>query len=505
MPAAGKIPCPTCQSPLEPGIPRCPRCGADLGAQGSGKGDGPPDTSLDDILAGIIEDRTKAGLGEATQLDLDLDAQQEEAEAPGAPALPAVDLAPGSVAPAPPAARPDVLSFECPGCGAEVAESATRCPHCGATFSESDQFDCPVCGSAVPFEAVECPKCGVRFVEEASLASSLSLDLTSEPTPAPLPASAEVPAAPPALATPPPSSPAEARPEAVLAPRPSPPASPASAAPAAFGGTAAPAQRQPQAPSPAAADPTVLQRRMSELVTEVKGLIVLGKRSNLGLANVSETITQAVNQAKRRELAEAVTLMTGAKETLERSFVEQIGGRLATLGASVERAGEREGPGAAAVREGQARLQSRDLPGALAALGRAQGWSASGDPRTNRVRAALEAAKGALQQAAAMGVPIAGGDDLMEQASRALARGEFDTAAALANQTQDLATATAKNLLGEEMKRSRNMVFELKMKGESVDRAIDLLKQASARLKDGDSRGAYQLLQALRDALPQSR
>lgn len=420
-----------------------------------------------------MDDRVKT-TGKQPHDDLDLDLPEEP--------LPAQTPAP------PPSLKSDTIEFECPSCGSSVPESATKCPHCGATFSESDQFDCPVCGSAVAFEAVQCPKCGIRFVEETGPTSSgLGLDLSLDLGPKPNPIQPSPTTSPPQPAAEPPPQPTRPMFE-----RPT------------------PLEPVPSRPAPVAepipqTDPAAQQLEMSGLVGEVKELIVIGKRVGLALGNVSEAITQAVGLARKKEMAEALSLMKDAREALKRSFLEQLNGRLATLASSLNRPGGREGPAAAAVREAQSKVQQGDISGAVAGLEKVQTLMASGDPRALQARNSLERSKGALAEAAAMGFQVTGADELVLQASRAIARGEWDMASGLANQAWDLATSTIKNSLAEEMKRCRNMVFELKMRGEGVDRAIELLKQASLRLKEGDAKAAHKILQILKSDMPRSR
>lgn len=56
--------------------------------------------------------------------------------------------------------------FQCPACGRFVAESATSCL-CGVRFADAPAtFSCPECAARVPALDDECPVCHVRFAPE---------------------------------------------------------------------------------------------------------------------------------------------------------------------------------------------------------------------------------------------------------------------------------------------------------------------------------------------------
>lgn len=76
--------------------------------------------------------------------------------------------------------------YECPVCGVDVDEDATRCPECGEPFEEEQSLDeildeleeleeepthteCPVCGTEVKKDAKRCPLCGEPFEEEEEI------------------------------------------------------------------------------------------------------------------------------------------------------------------------------------------------------------------------------------------------------------------------------------------------------------------------------------------------
>lgn len=68
--------------------------------------------------------------------------------------------------------------FECPDCGAPLADTVTVCPNCGAEFEEeepadetgleglADEFECPDCGALLGVNDTVCSNCGAEFEED---------------------------------------------------------------------------------------------------------------------------------------------------------------------------------------------------------------------------------------------------------------------------------------------------------------------------------------------------
>ena len=62
--------------------------------------------------------------------------------------------------------------FECPDCGAPLAETATVCPNCGAEFEDEEEEEIGDEGE----EGFECPDCGALLGADASKPVSASLN-----------------------------------------------------------------------------------------------------------------------------------------------------------------------------------------------------------------------------------------------------------------------------------------------------------------------------------------
>ena len=91
-----KFECPFCGELISPGEKSCRTCGTEFSS-----------------FSGEVSETSV----------IELDGREGSAEEP-LPAEPEVD-----------GEEPEVVSFECPACGKQVAESDSKCPHCGAMFS----------------------------------------------------------------------------------------------------------------------------------------------------------------------------------------------------------------------------------------------------------------------------------------------------------------------------------------------------------------------------------
>jgi hypothetical protein len=427
----------------------------------------PPPDALDEIIAGIMDHGTNAGLVKDKGAGDDL-LDLELGPLPP-PKPPQVEAKPPPVKEA-----QEVIRFECPSCGTAVDAAATKCPQCGVIFSDSDHFDCPVCGSLVSFDAVQCPACGVKFVEDTSAVPPLGpqkpFQTAAETSPATEPLDdldLEL-GGPPRRSTPAPAEPRRATPPS------SPSGGPALAAPAA-------AEGRPAGPS------TPLQQDIPSLITEIKGLLALGKSLGMPFDNQGRAITEATRFAKSGDMGRALRMMGRAKEAIKASVAANIRTKLSTMPPNIQT-------------EGMRLLGAGDLRGAASLLTRPRTAGQAGGAARHEV----ERARVAVKEAQRMGFPVPECQELLGRTLQALNRADDSSATILARQCNDRAQNAIRDGLAEEVKKARNLVFELKMKGERVDKPIELLKLASNCLKDNDFPGAFQYLQAFRREVPRN-
>lgn len=375
----------------------------------------------------------------------------------------------GRTGPAPESARPSsaptVVKFECPACAVEVDVDARICPGCGTEFAEGEeQFACPVCDAAVSADATRCPGCGVEFAPE------------SAPTPSPPPAP-EIPRGP--------GVPAGVAVPGVIAPAP-PPERPIVAA-TNLRRRLETARRPPLSPEvPETIDPKILYRELPRLVGEVKPMLRSAKNLNIDIENSKKLINDAIASGKRRNIGLAVRLVTEAKRSLENAFVGQTADRISDVIAEMERA-QSTGVDVSSIErfsdEAVTFLEKRNFQGAMEKVAAARGEFEKRAGGYHKSTEAVARAQQLADDARTFGVDTREAGRLISQARDLLFQRNWDQAELCADRATATVMRTLPDLLGQEMKRARGLLLDMKMKGEDLTKPVGILKQASLHLK----------------------
>ena len=88
-----------------------------------------------------------------------------------------------------------------------------------------------------------------------------------------------------------------------------------------------------------------------------------------------------------------------------------------------------------------------------------------------------------MEDSRVFGIDVRDADRFIRQGREALARREYDSATRVADQATGAIMNVLPDFLNDEMKRARNKLLDLKMRGGELTRPIGLLKQASIHLK----------------------
>ncbi|MEE9593030.1 MAG: zinc ribbon domain-containing protein, partial [Thermoplasmata archaeon] len=475
--------CGLCGAELETGSDVCPNCGADLSLLDLDDSEGldaiRQSTSLDDLLAMVLDEPStatppKEESGKSLEdLDLDLEIPDEPVEKPTLDLdvleedLPSSETAEAGTAvepePSPevevPTKREDGvrvatptgatalkadlaveppreglvedegLTYECPECGAKVAENAPMCFSCGALFSEEAHV-CPECGAEVASASTQCPQCGVQFAQEGEAMPETPTIASQTPEPLPLP-----------------------EPEIRHAP----------------GGSGdlvrtildryENLERQPFSPSQ---DPRELQRSLKEYVIYLRSLLILAKAVHVPTDSIQLKVSDATRRARAQDLDGAVRMAHSAKLALEQSLSLQVAKRIEMLQADL--ANNRSRGMAYPVAEDLVQRAVTDVDAgrvqsAFERLDRAKEDMAASSGGQNDARHALQTAKEMVEEIVPLGLAADELQTSLAQGEQALRQGNWEAAAQMASSVQERATETLQDGLSGEMKRMREQVM----------------------------------------------
>ena len=396
----------------------------------------PSNTNIDDLLASIAEGKEVKGDIFETIKSVAKNGTVEED----------ILAEPGTAAAEP-------VKFECPVCGTTVDGDARACPSCGAEFAEevAEKFGCPACGADVDAAATMCPSCGVTFAAEAVPSGPRPQPSAVEPTVAPT-AGVE------------PLSPGELRARLQRAR-------------AARTGTPAPV---------AAADRKSLYKELPRLVNDVKPMLLGARKVGVDIEEPKRLINEAIAAGKGREIDRAVALVSQSKAALERSFTEQIVSRAEGVLADIEKAGTR-GPAAAAVGillgDSIARLDQGDFLSASERVDAARDEFEKLAGGYHKAKETLRSAEALAEDGRTFNLDVREAEKCIRLGREALGRREYDSAVKLANRARGAVMKILPDFLNDEMKRARDKLLDMKVRGGDLTRPIGILKQASIHLK----------------------
>lgn len=483
--------CPVCDATIDATAQSCPSCLTDLTL--FDLGEGPPgesaevraadDKSIDDILASIME-------GKADQPEifetLKTVAQDHpstkdllDESKPSPPAVPAVTPAPEAVLAPPIPPTPEVKGegspFLCPVCDTPVRADETVCPGCGAEFSEGQatEYECPVCKASVPADASQCPSCGVRFASEEEGAPTVP----EGPEVAP-------PTIEPVEETAAPSPPTSVRP----------PASPG------FGIGRKVAVLRDEVRTERReipfGDRKLIARELPRLVNEVKPLLVSAKRIGIHIEEGKRLINSAVEAGKRKEMEKAVRLISDARRSLDTAFVDFIGGQMVVFASEVEAAGRADASSLVRPQlEGAfASLEKRDYDAAWGGLQDAKVTFQSHAKEYLEGRNVLDATERLLGEARSIGMDSTEVERLIRQSREANARRDLPGSVRSARQAQERLLQLVPNFVETEMRRARDRLLDVKVRGGDLSKPVGILKEASAHIKNEEWSEAIRFL-----------
>lgn len=440
---------------------KCPNCNTDLRLFDIDK-DGTPDMEKVRVGNGKNIDELLASIAEGKEVKADIFEDIKNISKNGSSVAAEGEMkdeeAPATV-------------FECPVCGAQVEASANLCPSCGAQFAEeapADKFECPLCGASVDASATKCPNCGVEFEGEEEAAEDV-LQQEAE-------AAERIPA------------PGEA--EEVLRARAAQPRAPSVSMGAPAGNFRQRIDtlraRTARTQSLKGMDRKALYKELPRIVSEVKPLLLSAKKIGVNIENSKQLINEAIASGKKREMEKAVELVSAAKADLEKSFTDELADQIDSLLVEIEKA-RATGTAVSSIEQivdeaiGLLEVGAYQEVSDKIALAKMEFASKAGG--YYKAKEAIQAVDILLEDSNILDVDFPEAKKALSRAKDALDKKRWDQSELEASKAREYVMKELPKYLDKEMKRARNMLLDMKVKGGDLTKPIGILKQASIHLK----------------------
>jgi len=234
-------------------------------------------------------------------------------------------------------------------------------------------------------------------------------------------------------------------------------------------------------------DRKLLYRELPKLVNEVKPLLVSAKRIGLEIDEGKRIINDAIQAGKGRDIERAVMLIADARRTLDVAFVDFIGGQIDAFLQELRAAKGDAGVQAATpkLQEAVGRLEAGDYDAAWDRLQFALGTFQIDAKDFHEARQMLDGGDRLAREARAMRMDLRDAERLLRQGRESLDRRDASGALRFGKQAQERMKRDVPAFVQEEMRKARNELLDLKVRGNDLSRPIGILKDASALVKQG--------------------
>lgn len=248
------------------------------------------------------------------------------------------------------------------------------------------------------------------------------------------------------------------------------------------------------------ADRQILHRELPKLVNEVRSLLNAAKSIGLAVDSPKRTISEAIAAGKRRDVERAVRMIGEARQALDSAFRVHIGGLIETLLQETEVAGET--PEAAdalqSIQGALAHLGKRDYEAAWQALHAAADGLETQSRTYHEAKDTIADVEGLLDEARGLGVIAAEIERPLRQARQALTARDDEDALRYARDAHDRITRDLDVVVHEELRKARQTLLDLKVRGADLSKPIGFLKTASVHVKKAEWLEALRYLNQFR-------
>jgi hypothetical protein len=322
---------------------------------------------------------------------------------------------------------------------------------------EPVMFECPLCNTLVSEDATSCPGCGAIFAESEE---EVPQEEAAEPQVQPEP---EV-----------------ARPEPTFA--------------------VEPELRPVEEPSPAAPkeDEKALRRELTKCVSDVKPLLAGARQYGINVLEGRKLIDRAIAAGKKRDFANAITLVKESQTAIEENFSHHIEDTISQIQSkmnAIQKAGGDATELENMVENIHALVNSRQL---IDAAKMARATSEKTEESINKLKSILKEKKSdeekdvtekvanlvdLIKSGEEVKVNVKGAIDLLTQARVAIKRSEFTKADEYLVQAKENFLKELPKQITDIISNSKPMLYKAKMQGVDIRPSIKLLKEASTALK----------------------
>jgi tetratricopeptide (TPR) repeat protein len=459
--------CPICDSKVPLNATKCPECKADLTLFGIKTGEEEAHEDIDipdeESIEALLGEIGKKNGAKGDELFDSIMAAVDKTETGPATETgePLVDEKIEEVVEEVKAAEPEVAQATQEGVES-TAEPVTE------PAAEPVMFECPLCNTLVSEDASTCPGCGAIFAEAEEEAPAE--EVAGEPEVQPVEEPAAKPA--PEVAKPTPEVAKPAQQEAAPTPK--------------------------AAPSAAKTEERALRKELTKCVSDVKPLLAGARQFGINVLEGRKLIDRAIAAGKKRDFANAITLVRESQGAIEANFKQHVEDSLSQIQskiAAIEKAGGDISELKKMVDNIKTLVDSKRL---IEAAKMAKATSDKTEESINLLKSRLKEKKSdeekdvtekvanlvdLIKSGEEVKVNVKGAIDLLTQARVSIKKGDFDQAEEYLNQAKENFLKELPKQITDIISNSKPMLYKAKMQGVDIRPSIKLLKEASTALK----------------------
>jgi len=236
----------------------------------------------------------------------------------------------------------------------------------------------------------------------------------------------------------------------------------------------------------------------------VKPLLLIAKKVGVEIGEEKELIGDAITYGKKRDVERAVQLIREAQFRLEETFTSALAKRIESVLVEAERSKQTGGDVGQVETLCVASIEALEKRDYNASAEKVHAAKQEFDARSGgygKARKEYELSKSLVLDARKLGLDLREANTDLRRSESALQARNWDQAALLALQARESLFKALPGLLNAEMKRARNALLEMKVKGGDLAKPVGILKQASIHIKREEFADALRFVAMFRDTV----